>query len=117
MEYYRQGSVLLAPDPHDVHEERPVVVISDVNRIHLGDEYTIATLTTQDHLGERTYARRIPYQAVEEGRLRDPRGSFVCPWATYVVEADHLNRRIAVLSDAFMQTLAAAYSDMIDPTA
>lgn len=114
-EYYEQGSVLVVPDPHEAKDRRPVLVLSDIHRPALGQKYTIVTITSQEHLGERPYALSIPYTAIEEGRLTDQRGSYVCPWATFVLDDEDIHKRVAQLSDDFMAEVAEAYHEMIHP--
>lgn len=112
-EYYPQGSILVVPDPHGAHDTRPVIVISDVDRPNLGEEYTIVALSTRDYYAPTV---SLPLSAIEEGQFR-PRDSTVCPWSLHAISHEVVQKRVAQVSDAFLERVADALHEMVSPSA
>jgi mRNA-degrading endonuclease toxin of MazEF toxin-antitoxin module len=111
-EYYPQGSILIVPDPHSVHDSRPVIVISDIDRPKLGEEYTVIALSTQEYYANTV---SVPRSAIVEGQFT-PRGSRVCPWSLHPIAHEVVKKRVARVSYEFLEHIADALYGMVAPS-
>lgn len=88
MGYYAQRSlVVLAPDPHGVHNTRKAVVISDVNHPDIGpnqdpQRYAVMGCSTSDAYSHAPI--RLPTRGLEQGMFRQP--VYAMPWSLHTVE-------------------------------
>lgn len=97
---YAQGSVVLAPASFK-GGRRPYLIVSNAHRPFLGEEYTVAVVTTRKHED----ATELPGERLREGRLHhDP--SFVNPWSLHVFQYEDIDRRVAQVEAELMGEVA-----------
>lgn len=87
MSYLAQRTiVVLQPDPHDMHETRKGIVISDINHPDIGpnqdpQRYAVICTTTSDAYSYPP--TRLPTRGREQGMFRQP--VYAMPWSLHTI--------------------------------
>lgn len=106
-----KGTVCIVPDPTEIHPNRHVVIISDIDRPYVGEEYTVAALTTAS---PETYSQpvvSVPYDEIIEGRLT--KTCRVMPWSLHTISAEDIIKTPARLSSTVLANVADAIHTML----
>lgn len=111
VDVHPRGTVCVVPDPTGQHEYRHVLVLSDLDRPYLGEEYTVVGLTTADPDVYSHPVVAIPYDEITEGRLRQTCRAM--PWALYTISGEDIIKAPARVSDAVLADVADAIHEMI----
>jgi mRNA-degrading endonuclease toxin of MazEF toxin-antitoxin module len=106
-----KGTVCIVPDPTETHENRHVLIISDIDRPYVGEEYTVAALTTAS---PETYSQpvvTVPYSEITEGHLTQTCRAM--PWSLHTISTEDIIKTPARVSDAVLARLADAIHEML----
>lgn len=111
--YYPQGSLVFVADPTGAHTERPVIVISDVDRPFVGQECTVVCLSSQSNYSQEV--THLPNDCVDGLELQ--KASYVLPWALYTIpqSAIRAEQPSGKLTEDGLALVADAVDDMIRP--
>lgn len=106
---YAQGSVVVGPASFK-GGRRPYLVVSNRERPFLGDEYTVAVVTTK----QRDEAIELTTESFAAGVL-DRTPSYVNPWSLHVFQHEEIDRRVAQLEEPVIESVAESVYDVVRP--
>lgn len=110
-EVHPKGTVCIVPDPTGQHDYRHVLVLSDLDRPYVGEEYTVVGLTTAEPDAYTQSVVSVPYAELVAGRLR--RTCRAMPWGLYTISGQDIIKTPARVSQTVLEAVADAIHEMV----